>query len=117
MTRLAALVVLVAWSLAVVGGARVPASAMERIKITIPSPSTTFAPLYQARAAGYFAEEGLEVDIVVVPGAGAVQAVIARDAQFFIAPGTYQLMLYERGQRLLSVMSILTRNALNIVMH
>lgn len=41
-------------------------------------PSTTFAPLYHARAAGYFAEE---------------------------------------GQRLVAVMSILTRNSVNIVMH
>ena len=116
MTGQAALVVLVVGFL-IVGGGSVSAWAAEQIKITIPSPSTTFAPLYQARAAGYFAEEGLDVDIVVVPGAGAVQAVIAGGAHFFVAPGTYQLMLYERGQRLLSVMSILTRNALNIVIH
>lgn len=89
----------------------------ERIKITVPSPSTTFAPLYHARAAGYFAEEGVEVDIVVVPGAGSVQAVFSRDSQFALAPGTYMLMTYERGQRLLAVMSTLTRLALNIVMH
>ena len=99
------------------GGFVVPALGAEKIKITVPSPSTTFAPLYHARAAGYFAEEGLEVDIVVVPGAGSIQAVFARDSQFAIAPGTYQLMTYERGQRLVAVMSTLTRNALNIVMH
>jgi ABC-type nitrate/sulfonate/bicarbonate transport system substrate-binding protein len=104
MTGQVASVVLLLWFIVLIGGGPVSAWAMERIKIAIPSPSTTFAPLFQARAAGYFAEEGLDVDIAVVPGAGAVQAVIARDAQFFIAPGTYQLMLYERGQRLLSVM-------------
>jgi NitT/TauT family transport system substrate-binding protein len=89
----------------------------EKIKITIPSPSTTFAALYHARGAGYFAEEGLDVDIVVVPGAGSVQALLARDSHFALAPGTYQLMAHERGQRLVSVMSILTRLSLNIVMH
>jgi NitT/TauT family transport system substrate-binding protein len=89
----------------------------EKIKITVPSPSTTFAPLYHARAAGYFADEGLDVEVVVVPGAGSVQALFARDSHFALAPGTYQLMTYERGQRLVSVMSILTRLSLNIVMH
>ncbi|MGH6689868.1 MAG: ABC transporter substrate-binding protein [Gammaproteobacteria bacterium] len=99
------------------GGFVIPALGAEKIKITVPSPSTTFAPLYHARAAGYFAEEGLEVDIVVVPGAGSVQAVFSRDSQFAVAPGTYMLMTYERGQRLVAVMSTLTRLALNIVMH
>src|SRR5882672_5220287 len=94
-----------------------PLHGAEKIKITVPSPSTTFAPLYHARAAGYFAEEGLDVDVIVVPGAGSVQALIARDSHFALAPGTYQLMTYERGQRLVSVMSILTRLSLNIVMH
>src|SRR5712691_6694983 len=95
----------------------VPVRAAEKIKITVPVPSTTFAPLYYARAAGYFAEEGLDVDIVVVPGPGSLHAVFSRDSDVALAPGIYQLMAYERGQRLVSVMSILTRLAVNIVMH
>jgi NitT/TauT family transport system substrate-binding protein len=94
-----------------------PGAGAEKIKITVPVPSTTFAPLYHARAAGYFADEGLDVDIVVVPGPGSLHAVFSRDADFALAPGIYQLMAYERGQRLVSVMSILTRLAVNIVMH
>jgi NitT/TauT family transport system substrate-binding protein len=93
------------------------AVAAEKIKITLPGVSTTFAPLYHAQSAGYFAEEGLEVEVVVVLGAGSVQAVLSRDAQFAIAPGPYQLLAYEKGQPLMAVMSILTRNAINIVMH
>jgi NitT/TauT family transport system substrate-binding protein len=95
----------------------VPVSGAEKIKISVSAPSTTFAPLYHARAAGYFAEEGLDADILVVPGAGAVQALIARDVHFAMAPGTQQLVAYERGQRFVSVMSILTRNSINVVMH
>jgi NitT/TauT family transport system substrate-binding protein len=94
-----------------------PTPAAEKIKITVPVPSTTFAPLYHARAAGYFAEEGLDVDIAIAPGPGSLHAVFSRDADFALAPGIYQLMAYERGQRLVSVMSILTRLAVNIVMH
>jgi sulfonate transport system substrate-binding protein len=95
----------------------VPVFAAEKVKITVPAPATAFAPLYHAHAAGYFASEGLDVEIAVVPGTASIQAVIARDAQFTMAPGTYQLMAYEQGQRLLSAMSILTRNAINIVLH
>ena len=92
-------------------------SGAEKIKISVPAPSTTFAPLYHARAAGYFTDEGLDVDIVIVRGPGAVQALIARDVHFAMTPGDQQLVAYERGQRLLSVMSILTRNSINVVMH
>jgi ABC-type nitrate/sulfonate/bicarbonate transport system substrate-binding protein len=99
------------------GAFTVPVRAAETIKVTVPVPSTTFVPLYHARAAGYFAEEGLDVDIVIVPGTGSVQAVLTRDSHFALAPGTHQLIAYERGQRLIAAMSILTRNSVNIVMH
>ena len=45
-----------------------PARGAEKIKIAVPVPSTTFAPLYHAQAAGYFADEGLDVEVVVVQG-------------------------------------------------
>lgn len=94
-----------------------PAWGAEKITITIPAVTTTFAPLYHARAAGYFADEGLDVEIVVIAGPASLQAVIAGDAQFALIPGTYQLLAYEKGQRLVAVMSVLTRNSINLVMH
>ncbi len=94
-----------------------PLHGAEKIKITVPVPSTTFAPLYHAQAAGYFTDEGLEVEIIVVPGSGSLKAVFSRDAHFALAPGTHQLVAYEHGQRLVAVMSILTRLSVNIVMH
>ena len=92
-----------------------PARGAEKIKITVPAAVTTFVSLYHARAAGYFAEEGLDVEVVVIPGPASLQAVIAGDAQFALIPGTYQLLAHEKGQRLPAVMSILTRNAINVV--
>ena len=89
----------------------------EKVKIAVPGLSTAFTPLYHAQSAGYFAEEGLDVEVVVILGGGSLQAVLARDAQFVAAPGTYQLMVHEKGQRLLAVMSLLTRKAINLVMH
>lgn len=99
------------------GGLLIPARGAERIKISVPIASTTFAPLYHAQAAGYFADEGLAVEVVVIPGPASLQVVIAGDATFGLIPGTYQLMAHEKGQRLPAVMSVLTRNAINIVMH
>ena len=94
-----------------------PARGAEKIKIAVPAASTTFAPLYHASAAGYFAEEGLDIEVVIVPAAGSLQAVLSRDVDFALAPGTHQLVAHERGQRLVAVMSILTRLSVNIVMH
>src|SRR2546422_902242 len=53
--RLIAVVVLVAlmWPTS--------APAAEKIKVTIPAAAVTFASLYHAKAAGYFADEGVDV--------------------------------------------------------
>lgn len=95
----------------------VPARAGEPVKITVPAASVAFASLYHAKSAGYFAEEGLDIDIITVAGPGSLQAVLARDAQFAMAPGTYHLIAHDKGQRLLALMSILTRNSINVVVH
>jgi NitT/TauT family transport system substrate-binding protein len=93
------------------------ATAVEKIKITIPAAAVTFASLYHAKAAGYFTEEGLDVEIVTVAGGGALQALLARDAQVCVSPSTYQLQAWEKGQKLVATGSILTRNSINVVMH
>jgi len=113
MTVLRALVVLLLAGLAAPAGA----PAAEKIKVTVPAAAVTFASLYHAKAAGYFAEEGLDVEIVTVAGGGALQALIARDAQVCVTPSTYQLQAWEKGQKLLATGSILTRNSINVVMH
>src|SRR5438034_3849439 len=73
------------------------APAAEKIKVTIPAAAVTFASLYHAKAAGYFADEGLDVEIVTVSGGGSLQALIARDAQFCVTPGTYQMQAIREG--------------------
>ena len=93
------------------------AAAAEKVKVTIPATALTFAPLFLAKGIGFFAEEGLDVEIVDTPGARSVQAVLSKDADFSLAPGTYQISTHAQGQRLLSVASILTRNSINVVMH
>lgn len=98
-------------------GMIIPAAGVEKIKVMLPGPSTAFAPLYHAQSAGYFATEGLDVEILMASGAAGIQALLARDAQFALTPGTFQIQAYERGQRLIAVMSILTHTHINVVMH
>ena len=97
----------------------VPLTAMaeEKEKVTLPAAAVTFAWLYHAKAAGYFDQEGLDVEIVTVAGGGSLQALIAKDAQVCVTPGTYQMQAFEKGQPLLATATILTRNAINLVMH
>ena len=109
------LVLAVALVAALVTPAVTPAA--EKIKVTIPAAAVTFGPVYHAKHAGYFAEEGLDVEIITVAGGGALQALIAKDAQFCVSPSTYQLQAFEKGQKMLATMSILTRNSINVVMH
>jgi hypothetical protein len=90
--------------LALVGPATAPAA--EKLKVTIPAAAVTFASLYHAKAANYFTEEGLDVEIVTVAGGGALQALIAKDAQICVAPSTYQLQAWEKGQKLIATGSI-----------
>jgi NitT/TauT family transport system substrate-binding protein len=90
---------------------------LQKIKITIPAAAVTFAALYHAKTAGYFAEEGLDAEIITVAGGGSLQALISRDAQFAVAPGVYQIEAHQKGQKLLATMSLMHRNAINVVMH
>jgi NitT/TauT family transport system substrate-binding protein len=93
------------------------AVAADKVKVTVPAAAVTFASLYHAKTAGYFEQEGLDVEIVTVPGGGSLQALIAKDAQVCLTPATYQMQAYEKGQPLLATATILNRNAINVVMH
>ncbi len=112
---------LVVWLAGAVAAAAapVPASvaAAEKVKITIPATALTFAPLFLAKGIGFFGEEGLDAEVLDTPGARSIQAVLSKDADVSVAPGTYQISTHAQGQRLLSVASILTRNSINVVMH
>lgn len=96
---------------------QVPAPVAEKIRVTIPATALTLAPVFLAKGIGFFAEEGLDVEVVDAPGPRSVQAVLSRDADFSATPGTYQISTHAQGQRLLSVASLLTRNSINVVMH
>ena len=66
----------------------VHAQAPKKIKITMPTVALSMSPVYLAKARGYFAEEGLDVEMIATRGGGPdIQALIAGEADFTFTPG------------------------------
>jgi len=64
------------------------ADAADHIKATVPVPTdTAYAMYWVAADKGYFAAEGLDVDVVLAGGGVATPALISGDAQFSGSPG------------------------------
>ena len=59
------------------------AQAPRKVKMTLPVVALTTAPVYLAEAKGYFAQEGLSVDLTVTSGGGPdIKTLIAGDVDF-----------------------------------
>jgi len=104
---------------ALLPGVRAASAAPEVSSITITQavPSFAFIQNYLAKELGYYADEGLEVEIVVTGGGGPdVQAVLAGDAAFTINDGAQVLPAVAKGQKLLCLMATLDRNVINVSM-
>lgn len=62
--------------------------------------SLFYAPMYIAKNAGFFADEGLEIDIVTTPGADKVMAaLLSKDAQIGLMGPEATVYVYENGQQ------------------
>jgi len=71
-------------------------------KITIAevTHSLFYAPLYVAENAGFFDEEGLEIDIITTPGADKVMsALLSKDAQIGLMGPEATVYIYQNGQQ------------------
>jgi ABC-type nitrate/sulfonate/bicarbonate transport system substrate-binding protein len=74
--------------------------------------------MYVARGNGYFADEGIDLEVVTFSGGGPdVQALIAGDVDFDATAATFLISAYQEGTPLLGVASILNRAIVNAVMH
>src|SRR5262245_29349288 len=56
------------------------------VRVGIPSHAITQISQYVAKDKGYYAEEGLEVELIVMAGPAANTALIAKELQFSIVP-------------------------------
>ncbi len=89
-----------------------------KIKVTTPTTSSVFIPLYDAQKNGLFAKEGLDVQAISTNGDGPdVDALIAGSAQFTISTPNRLFMAADQGKKLLSVGSMANRMNIDCVMN
>ena len=96
----------------------VSAQAPKKVKLTMPVVALSMTPVYLAQAKGYFAEEGLEVEMITTGGGGPdIKALIAGEADFTFTPGDNVILAHQEGKRLVMVMMGLHRLIINWAMH
>ena len=66
----------------VAAAAPVAAQAADAIKLTVPGENANFAQYFIADQRGYFKDEGLDLEIIVMPGGPATPALIAGSTQY-----------------------------------
>lgn len=97
------------------GGA---APAPLKVRVSQPLDALSLASMYVARGNGYFADEGIEPEVITFSGGGPdVQALIAGDVDFDATAATFLISAYQEGTPLLGVVSILNRAVVNAVIH
>ena len=94
------------------------AQALRKVKMTLPVVALTTAPVYLAEAKGYFAQEGLTVDITMTGGGGPdIKALIAGDVDFTYTASDQVILPWQEGRRLTMVMGVIPRALINWAMH
>lgn len=94
------------------------AQALKKVKMTMPVVALSMTPVYLAQARGYFAEEGLDVEVTSTGGGGPdIRALIAGEVDFSFTTGDNVILAYQEGKRLVMVMNGVQRVFLNWAMH
>ena len=94
------------------------AQAPRKVKMTLPVVALTTAPVYLAETKGYFAQEGLTVDITVTGGGGPdIKALIAGDVDFTYTASDQVILPWQEGRRLTMIMGVIPRALINWAMH
>jgi NitT/TauT family transport system substrate-binding protein len=99
--------VVVTISVAFTAGAQAQTPPLKHIRVTIPVPVLTFYPLYVGRDRGYFAKQGLDVEIITTSGDGPdVDALISGSVEFTVSTPNRLFMAYEQGRPLLAIANL-----------
>jgi NitT/TauT family transport system substrate-binding protein len=103
-------------ALAVPSAAR--AQERQKIKITVPTISTIFYPLYYGQDKGIFAKENMEIEVISTNGDGPdVDAVISGSAQFAISTPNRLFTSFEQGRPLKAIGMLARRMAIDCAMN
>ncbi len=90
----------------------------KKVKLTMPVVALSMTPVYLAKANGYFAEEGLDVEMITTAGGGPdIKALIAGEVDFTFTTGDLVILSDQEGKRLVMVMAGLHRLIINWAMH
>jgi len=96
-----------------------PSLAAERTKVVLAFPSEGFlyVPIYAAQKLGYFAEEGLDVEVVVFQkgGAAALTAVLSRDADAYVGFPAIAIRARTKGQAVRAFAAVQTQFGSTVV--
>src|SRR5215813_2769748 len=94
----------------------VRAQGLTKVKITQPSESVSYMPIYVGRAKEFFKEAGIDLEVVVTRGDGPdVQALMAKEVEFVATPPHHLYTLYLQGRKLIGIAGILGRCSSNLV--
>lgn len=93
---------------------RIPEAAAEDVKVGIPSLTVTMMPLAVAKERGYFQQEGLNVDLVVMPAAMTIKVLLSGDIQYASTVGS-AVVAAVRGIETRVVMCFVDRPLLDLV--
>lgn len=95
-----------------------PAKPTQKLRMAIPVPALVFYPIYVAQDKGYFAEEGIEMEVISTQGDGPdVDALIAGSVQFTASTPNRLLTTYEQGKPLKAVMSMSNKMGIHCFMN
>jgi NitT/TauT family transport system substrate-binding protein len=102
-------------------GAAAPAptaAAPIKVRLSQPVAALGFTSIYVARHLGYFADEGLDLEVLTMGGGGPdMQALIAGDVEFNASATTILIAAHQEGTPLVGVVSLLNRPIMNVAMH
>lgn len=108
--------VLAAALLVGLAGSPAQAQTLKQVRVTQAVASLTFLPGDYARAAGYFAEEGLEVQQIATRGGGPdMAALISGDVEFNFGVGPYQIGAAAADRDLVNVLNMEQRSLIGVV--
>jgi NitT/TauT family transport system substrate-binding protein len=91
---------------------------LRKTKVTIPVAALNFYPLYAGIAKGYFAKEGLDLEIIATAGDGPdVDALIAGSVDFTVSTPNRLMTSHQQGKPLLGIMNVGNRMAMDCWMN
>jgi NitT/TauT family transport system substrate-binding protein len=91
------------------------ASGPPTVTLALPASTLVFSTAFIAQDLGLFARENLDVRLKAISGVGAVNAVLAGEADFTVGSGPTFLRAIARGQRLLAIANLIDRPLVELV--